>query len=729
MNTLGMGTPKNQQNQKNFNNQGNLDNFSIKSQRKYNTISKSPQKSQKQDSNFDKFQLNSNNLDKELEKSCKLKENFQNKKKSHKIKEEEEDEESEESEDEEEDDEDEDELEEKEDINDSGSIEESQSQSDLDENEEYTDKNELENDKGQNCQVSKDDFMRRQVEYQQQQSAEGDFEEQNADKSVKDDKNKVIYNNRLILLKSIYQDRPPTILFDYPYYVGKQRKNERRQRVSQEDFQKYQLQYKTCNFKMVSSIENIFALAGFERVYDDENWNFLWGIGQHKKIRDMTRYQKTNHFPGCYNLGRKDFLWRHLSKVKRKYPKDYNFVPNTYILSSSADWDKFLNQKEMAQKNHLWIMKPCGSAQGKGIKILNKNSKVKQDADCLICEYVANPHLIDGLKYDLRIYVLVTSYNPLRVYIFEEGLVRFASEKYTNNLSQLKTKYVHLTNYAVNKMNARFLKNQDPDKDNVGNKWSIRAYKQWFEDNNLDHKTMFQQMHTCISCEPYMSDMFLQSQEHRKNCVELYGFDILIDDKLKPWLLEANVQPSLRASSPLDRRIKHSLVADIFTLAGLVPYDKQAYETDLKNRIPGSVSNKGEFFKSKNIQDLKDLNFQNCTQKLSLEDWAILVETDEENYRTGGFTRLYPSPPVNISEVNVQQDYSLTNEQFLENFIIEEKQTKSRKVFQINQQNRQENQSKLQQFQSNQEELLNGIENNNNVINNQENQEENPVNV
>ena len=60
-----------------------------------------------------------------------------------------------------------------------------------------------------------------------------------------------------------------------------------------------------------------------------------------------------------------------------------------------------------------------------------------------------NPLLIDGYKWDLRIYVAITSINPLRIYIYEEGLVRFASEKY--DTSDLKNVFSHLTNYSINK--------------------------------------------------------------------------------------------------------------------------------------------------------------------------------------------------------------------------------------------------------------------------------------
>jgi tubulin polyglutamylase TTLL4 len=77
----------------------------------------------------------------------------------------------------------------------------------------------------------------------------------------------------------------------------------------------------------------------------------------------------------------------------------------------------------------------------------------------LVSKYVMNPHLIDGFKYDMRIYVLVTSYDPLKIYLFKEGLVRFATEKYTTNILSLKKRFIHLTNYSVNKKAEGYVKN------------------------------------------------------------------------------------------------------------------------------------------------------------------------------------------------------------------------------------------------------------------------------
>jgi tubulin polyglutamylase TTLL4 len=120
-------------------------------------------------------------------------------------------------------------------------------------------------------------------------------------------------------------------------------------------------------------------------------------------------------------------------------------------------------------------MKPVASAQGKGIKLINKKDKIKKNKNYLISEYIKNPHLINQLKYDLRVYVLVTSYDPLKIYVFREGLCRFATEKYDNN--KIKQRYSHLTNYSVNKNNSKFIKTKNLDEDGIGSKWSFKALR------------------------------------------------------------------------------------------------------------------------------------------------------------------------------------------------------------------------------------------------------------
>ena len=68
--------------------------------------------------------------------------------------------------------------------------------------------------------------------------------------------------------------------------------------------------------------------------------------------------------------------------------------------------------------------------------------------------------MLRGHKYDLRIYVLVTCYDPLKIYLFEEGLVRFATQPYSTDKSTLSKRFVHLTNFSVNKKAANYVPNK-----------------------------------------------------------------------------------------------------------------------------------------------------------------------------------------------------------------------------------------------------------------------------
>ncbi len=79
---------------------------------------------------------------------------------------------------------------------------------------------------------------------------------------------------------------------------------------------------------------------------------------------------------------------------------------------------------------------------------------------------------------------------------------------------------------------------------------------------------------TLIATESHIPMGINKLIEHRNNCFEIYGFDILIDDKLKPWLMEVNVCPSFSSSSVLDKRIKTTLMSDVYHLLGFYPYDK-----------------------------------------------------------------------------------------------------------------------------------------------------------
>ena len=93
--------------------------------------------------------------------------------------------------------------------------------------------------------------------------------------------------------------------------------------------------------------------------------------------------------------------------------------------------------------------------------------------------------MINGFKYDMRVYVVVTCFEPLKIFMLREGLVRFATQKYSNNPKNLDQRFVHLTNYSVNKKADNFVKSgaktEDQDEGEDASKWNLYQLKGWFE--------------------------------------------------------------------------------------------------------------------------------------------------------------------------------------------------------------------------------------------------------
>ncbi len=159
--------------------------------------------------------------------------------------------------------------------------------------------------------------------------------------------------------------------------------------------------------------------------------------------------------------------------------KKFNIMPVTFILPQErklfeAEWGK----KE--GKEQCWIIKPPASYRGDGIRIVRKYKQIPYCTPIVAQKYVRNPYLINDTKFDLRLYVLMTSVNPLRIYLYKNGLVRFASTKYSMDLKSFGDRFVHLTNYSVNKFNEKYVMNSEVNACK-GHKWTVEALWKYLE--------------------------------------------------------------------------------------------------------------------------------------------------------------------------------------------------------------------------------------------------------
>ena len=325
---------------------------------------------------------------------------------------------------------------------------------------------------------------------------------------------------------------------------------------------------------------------GIIRTNTFDNTNLIW----HNKLQfnileQLNQFQKHNHFLTYNFLARNANLYKHYLEMKEKYPNEYNYMPFTYILPKDAInfFSKF--DKYELNINDLWIIKPKDSSKGKGIKIL-KNIKDATKKN-IISEYISNPLLINGKKFDLRYYLLVTSHNPLKIYLYEDGLTRIASEQYTLDLDKLDNLFVHLTTSSVNKKNEKYILNTNY-KSTDSNTWSILVLKKYLISNGINYNIILEKIKDiAIKALISVSNLELNAEKKIKlkenNLFELYAFDILIDKNLKPWLIDFNFNPSLNVETDLNKKLKTKMFTDLFNILGLKPYshyDNSPYEKE-----------------------------------------------------------------------------------------------------------------------------------------------------
>ena len=221
----------------------------------------------------------------------------------------------------------------------------------------------------------------------------------------------------------------------------------------------------------------------------------------------------------------------------------FNFFPDTFNLPEELE--KLNGFKDVA-----FILKPPAQSCGNGIKIVTDLSTIPSRSKNLVVQrYLTNPFLIDGLKFDLRLYLLITGVNPLKMFLYNDGLVRFATRFFTMNPAFLSDSFRHLTNFSVNKYNPDFEHNEDPF-DFSGHKRSYKSLLKYLEENNYDVERLEKNIRdviikTVMTSYDEIIKEFGTKVDSDYKCYKLFGVDIILDDKLKPWLLELNNFPSL----------------------------------------------------------------------------------------------------------------------------------------------------------------------------------------
>jgi tubulin polyglutamylase TTLL5 len=342
-----------------------------------------------------------------------------------------------------------------------------------------------------------------------------------------------------------------------------------------------------------------------------DQWDTCWHIGMpDSNVFDtLSPTQTINHIPGNSALTIKSSLYDTLEEASQRLQGTdeadrYDFYPETFLMPQ----DYFSYQEQAARHpDWLWIQKPKNLSRGRGIEVVKHPANVPHDDEWLIQRYLSDPHLYDGCKYVLRCYVLITSVEPLRFYWYQEGFCKLASEEYS--MDDLDNVYQHLTNPDINEANS--------EKESPVTFYSFEQYREWLESLGHDSGKIFRQLKevitlTVIAAREKIRHKYQSDEAIAPGCYELIGLDCMLDNDLKPWVLECNLSPSLSTYAVNDDGgdcetvIKRSLIKDLVNIMGL-NHSEPITTLTSQERLQWEMENPGQFeclFPAENINDI-----------------------------------------------------------------------------------------------------------------------------
>ncbi|KAL0216740.1 hypothetical protein P9112_008924 [Eukaryota sp. TZLM1-RC] len=435
-----------------------------------------------------------------------------------------------------------------------------------------------------------------------------------------------------------------------------------------------------CKYEVVA---NCVQALKWKIVDETEDWNLYWmdRSVNLERVLKLNPYQCVNHFPGMSEIARKDNLARNLTRMHKLHPEEYDFFPLTWVIPQEII--EFRNYLSKKKTRSTFISKPDASCQGKGIFLTrNPLDDIDEDDNCVVQEYLSKPYLINNTKFDLRIYCLVFSVDPLIIYYYNKGLARFCTEPYSEPTGRnLDNAFVHLTNYAINKTNENFVQNSNSNQDDEGSKWSLLGVVRHLTSEGHDAEVVFNQIKeaiikTLIAIQPTLAHTYrtvvgATSQSGRSLCFEILGFDFLIDSKLKPHLLEVNHSPSFSCDSPLDLEIKQSLISDTLQLLSLSRTDKKAWKKEQKKKFKQRLYGKKAVSK-------KEVTGQKFEVLSSFGDYELIYDSSSSCSLSNRFSNLVV-PPTTLAETTSSRMRRANVEKKLKEREAEERKEKERR--------------------------------------------------
>ncbi|CAK9807979.1 Probable tubulin polyglutamylase ttll-15 [Anthophora plagiata] len=397
----------------------------------------------------------------------------------------------------------------------------------------------------------------------------------------------------------------------------------------------------------------VLERLGFKRTHDEFNWDLLWAHDYpfrtlNSSLSKLHAHQRVNHFPGCgYITNKVD-----LSTTKGRY-----VLPAFKIPEQRDEFLEYANQ----HSEKMFVQK---SNEHRGISIKDVNDINLTTAGSFVQEFIQRPFLINGYKFDIGVYTVITSVDPLRVYVYKgDVLFRFCPVKYYPFNSEVLDKYVVADDYLPI-WNVPYLRHYYTTL-----KFSMKdSFDAYVRSQGKDPEKVWNGVHQAIKEITLSKEGYIKEAVKRfgngRNFFELVRMDFALDDDLNVYIMEANMSPNLSSAHYAPNQLLYEQV--IYNLFSLIGIGQRIRKDSLKirNRMEEEME-----VAEKNLVVLPELcmecddcfrvECQLCNPCFTPEIKLILSQSYLEHQNKMDFQRIFPPA---ITKDMVLKDYTLRNQ-------------------------------------------------------------------
>ncbi|CAG9323338.1 unnamed protein product [Blepharisma stoltei] len=318
--------------------------------------------------------------------------------------------------------------------------------------------------------------------------------------------------------------------------------------------------------------------------------NPLWHELHKMETHFLCEGQRYNHIPGSINLNFKDEIANSFRKYKEYYKgrekcfEPWKATPYTLDLSAKEQCLEFVESIKNGKRNEWMYKKARYSHNGDSVAIVSdavanelinyyeKESPCPDNEKFIAQKYISNPLLLNGRKFDFRVFMFIISMDPLMI-LYRDGTLRITLEKYRKDSTNFENYLTnsHIADLYLSSVNLTENEYEEKMKDrniNFSKFEEIMKNERKVPDNWINDSFRYSIKRTML----HMVRMNLDKLLSHPRVFEFFGLDFMLDDDLNAWFIELNLSPQIGTTSKEKNKIYMKIIQDILDIEYAILY-------------------------------------------------------------------------------------------------------------------------------------------------------------